>query len=365
MCKINILYHTCRHRLEHTYSSCRGLKKVAPDSSTPACRKTPSLWINTSHKCGNCSRADAEEDVYRELGLTRNQPLTETEQTTLDERLAEAVRNIPTTNWRLPAPPVYGRRPSQSRSVTPRKASLLRMEVMAEDISGPEAWESNIVPASEDFIPIYETVCNGWSFELTPETKSLAEELEEDAAELGTEVESDQDEDDYDQSEEDEGEPEVDGELRMYEGDDMLLLAHQTPLPLDPEVDGVHDDRHAEGRTSPPTTADDTPMSAQQYDIFSTEAANSHLKIFLDTASSSTDSQHLSVLEREAQHAESTVEKGKLPHSQSPRVTKPYGPSLQPAGDNRVRYWYKQHKSGSSNDKNEVGCWELISVALA
>jgi hypothetical protein len=50
----------------------------------------------------------------------------------------------------------------------------LREQVKPEDACGPEAWEDNVV------LPVYEAVANGWNFEWTSETKSLAEELAED-----------------------------------------------------------------------------------------------------------------------------------------------------------------------------------------
>jgi hypothetical protein len=360
MCKITVMLYTCRHRIEHTWSSCRGQKKVALDSSMPACRKNPTLYTNASHKCGPCSRTDAEEETYREMGLTREQDLTEAQQTELDERLAEAICNIPTTNWRAPAPPVYGRRPSQSRSVTRRRRSLLSHGVKAEDIGGPAAWESSVVPDSGDFVPVYETVCGGgWDYEWPPETKSLAEEVAEDSAARGTEVKEDQGEEDQDASEEEES---GDVELGVYEGDDLLLLAQQTPLPLDLEVDDWYDDHHTECESNLPTTAIDSPMPVQ-HDIVSADSANLIPETALDTASSALTAENLRVLESYSQAVESPMEGSNTPSNRS-RVTTPYSRAWQLAGDSKVhRYWYRQHKSGSPDSKSKVGCWELVSVA--
>ena len=66
----------------------------------------------------------------------------------------------------------------------------------AEDIG----WENSVVPDSGDFVPVYEKVCGGgWDCEWPPETKSLAEELAEDAAERGMEDDWDQDQEDHGQ----------------------------------------------------------------------------------------------------------------------------------------------------------------------
>jgi hypothetical protein len=380
MCKITVMLYTCRHRIEHTWSSCRGQKKVALDSIKPACRKPPTLSTHASHKCGPCSRADAEEDVYHKMGFTREQDLTEAQQTELDERLAEAISNIPTTNWRAPAPPVYGRRPSGSRSATRRSGSLLSQEVKAEDIGGPEAWESKVVPDSGDFVPVYETVCGGgWDSEWPSETKSLAEEIAEDSAERGTEVEDDQDQDDQDQDDQDQdgqdqddqyqddqdqeedgqdGEGQADGELGVYEGDDLLLLAQQTPLPLDLEV---YDNHNSECDPSSPATAVDTLMPTQSETI-SADAANPIHEIVLDNASSALTAENLRVLESYSQSAESPIE-GNNTQWNTSRVTTPYARAWQLAGDSKLRYWYRQRKSCSPDSKPKVGCWELVSVA--
>ena len=349
------MLYTCRHRIEHTWSSCRGQKKVALDSIQPACRKPPTLSTHASHKCGPCSRADAEEDVYHKMGFTREQDLTEAQQMELDERLAEAISNIPTTNWRAPAPPVYGRRPSGSRSVTRRRGSLLSQEVKAEDIGGPEAWESKVVPDSGDFVPVYETVCGGgWDSEWSSETKSLAEEIAEDSAERCTEVEDDQDQEEDGQD----GEGQAAGELGVYEGNDLLLLAQQTPLPLDLEV---YDNHNSECDPSSPATAVDTLMPTQPETI-SADAANPIHEIALDTASSALTAENLRVLESYSQSAESPIE-GNNTQWNTSRVTTPYARAWQLAGDSKLRYWYRQRKSGSPDSKPEVGCWELVSVA--
>ena len=294
------------------------------------------------------------------MGFTREQDLTEAQQTELDERLAEAISNIPTTNWRAPAPPVYGRRPSGSRFVTRRRGSLLSQEVKAEDIGGPEAWESKVVPDSGDFVPVYETVCGGgWDSEWSSETKSLAEEIAEDSAERGTEVEDDQDQDDQDQEEDgQDGEGQAAGELGVYEGNDLLLLAQQTPLPLDLEV---YDNHNSECDPSSPATAVDTLMPTQPETI-SADAANPIHEIALDTASSALTAENLRVLESYSQSAESPIE-GNNTQWNTSRVTTPYARAWQLAGDSKLRYWYRQRKSGSPDSKPEVGCWELVSVA--
>jgi hypothetical protein len=229
--------------------------------------------------------------------------------------------------------------------VTRRRRSLLSQEVKAEDIGGPAAWESSVVPDSGDFVPVYETVCGGgWDCEWPPETKSLAEEVAEDSAARGTEVKDDQDEQDQDASEEEES---GDVELGVYDGDDLLLLAQHTPLPLDLEVDNCYDDQHTECESNQPTTAVDTLMPVQR-DIISAAGANTIPETALDTASSALTAENLRALESYSQSAGSPIK------GSNPRVTTPY--SIR-------RYWYRQHKSGSPESKPKVECWELVSVA--
>lgn len=361
MCKIYRTYHTCGHRIEHTWSACRGMIKN-PDSSVPACLKYASFSTHASHKCGNCYRKDEEDKVYHELGFTRDQELADDQQATLNERLTEATHNIPTTNWRPVPPPVYGRRPSGSRSVTLRKSSLLSRVVKPEDVVGPDAWES--VPVSDGPVPVYQTVWGGWDFVWTPETKSLVEEITEDAAKRGEEVQSDQDEFDQDESYQDWGDQdgpnqdeiegdeiegdEIEGD---EEGDDLLLLAQQTPLPLDPEVDNMYDDHYSERESSLPTMALDAPMPIQDDILTNT------------TLETTPTTQHPPALGNGHQPAESTIEDNDTTTSQPSRPTRPHGPSYQLTGDSNLIYWYRQTRRGLFECRNEVGCWELVSAA--
>ena len=227
MCKITITLYTCNHDIKHIWSHCRGQIKEGPNTDVPAChQKGYNLRVRDSHKCGECTRADAMGQIRRTLGITA---LAEADQTELDKRFAaEVFRTIPSTNWNVPAPVVYGRKPSQSRSVSRRKGSLLRYEVKAEDVSGPEAWESNIVPDSGDFVTVYAEVSSGWDVEWPVETKSLAEELAEDAAERGME------EHDWDQDQEDQDGEGQDEEDQSEEDDGAVsythLRAHETRM---------------------------------------------------------------------------------------------------------------------------------------
>jgi len=365
MCKITKTVYTCGHGMKHTWSHCRGQIKEGLDSDVPACKETYELHVRNSHRCGSCTRADVEVEIRLDMGVTC---LTEAQQTEFDNQLVEVFRNIPTSNWRAPAPPVYGRKPSQSRSITRRKGSLLRQEVKAEDVGGPEAWESNIVPASEDFVSVYETVCSGWDVEWPSETKSLTEELAEDAAERGMDAEDvqDQDQDEQDGEVQDEaeldGSEQDDGKLGMCEEGDLLLLAQQTPLPLD----DTRDNHYTESGSSPPTTVVDTLMLQ---DITSADNVNTTFEATLDTATANLSTQPPLVLESDAQPAKSITKCSNRLPSQSPRVMNPYGPTSQLGigGGTKVRYWYrqhKQHKFDSPKGQPEIGCWELVTVSL-
>lgn len=173
MCRITGYRYTCDHQIEHVWSACRGQIKATKDSNTPACLKSPSLYIRIATKCGSCSRADAEAAIHRNH-------LNATSQTSeSDEILKQQLSaiKIPTTNWCPPPSPVYSRKPSQKRLQHRRSHSLLREEVKAEDTCGPEAWEDNVVLA------VYQPVADGWNWEWTAETKSLADEIAEDAVE--------------------------------------------------------------------------------------------------------------------------------------------------------------------------------------
>jgi hypothetical protein len=204
MCKISVYEYTCKHRIQHVWSACRGQVKVAKDSNHPACQKSPSLYVKTTNLCGSCSRAEAEQNIRRELDIANNSAET---QETLERRIADVVNRIPTSNWRPVPSPVYNHRPSQKRLQSRRKHSLLREEVKAEDMCGPEAWEDNVV------LPVYEAVDYGWDYEVTPDTKSLADEIAEDKAERSEEEKDEPDEEERDEADEEER-CEADGEER-------------------------------------------------------------------------------------------------------------------------------------------------------
>ncbi|KAM0716285.1 hypothetical protein Q7P37_007730 [Cladosporium fusiforme] len=179
MCKITHYRYACGHHIQHVWSSCRGRIK---SGSISVCQKSPSINLNIKGKCGSCTRHRHEAQIRQELQITsaiEDATLSPSQQALLDTRLRELSTQIPTNNWRQPSSPTYSRRPSNKRSGgAPRKTSLLRCEVKAEDACGPEAFES------DDFVPdtarVYETVSWGWDYERTPETKSLADEISED-----------------------------------------------------------------------------------------------------------------------------------------------------------------------------------------
>jgi hypothetical protein len=205
MCKISVYEYTCKHRIQHVWSACRGQVKVAKDSNHPACQKSPSLYVKTTNLCGPCSRTEAEQNIRRELDIANNSAET---QETLGRRIADVVNRIPTSNWRPVPSPVYNRRPSQKRLQSRRRHSLLREEVKAEDMCGPEAWEDNVV------LPVYEAVDYGWDYEVTPDTKSLADEIAEDKAERSEEEKDEPDEEERDEADEEERD-EADGEEKV------------------------------------------------------------------------------------------------------------------------------------------------------
>jgi hypothetical protein len=199
MCKISVYEYTCKHRIQHVWSACRGQVKVARDSDRPACQKSPSLYVKTTNQCGSCLRAEAEQNIRHEQDIANASAET---QATLEKRISDILNRIPTSNWRPVPSPVYSRRPSQKRSQSRRRHSLLREEVKAEDMCGP-AWEDNVVPS------VYEAVDDGWDYEVTPETKSLADEIAEDRAERGVE---DKDEPDEEETDDADGEEDVEAD---------------------------------------------------------------------------------------------------------------------------------------------------------
>jgi hypothetical protein len=232
MCRITEYRYTCTHHIVHVWSACRGQVKATKPSKTPACQKTPRLCIRLATKCGSCLRSEAERKLRRTLTWTTDHQPTEIIESILQERLNEIATQIPTTNW-CPLPsPVYGRKPSQKRLLTPRKHSLLREQVKPEDACGPEAWEDNVV------LPVYEAVANGWNFEWTSETKSLAEELAEDleAAKYASGEEEDEVDENNDLWEADE----------EAEGDDGAEIDDE--VEIDDEADG--DDKEEEKSTN-------------------------------------------------------------------------------------------------------------------
>lgn len=146
--------------------------------------------------------------MRRALSETNNQS-TEGLESILSETLAKLANQIPTTNWRPLPSPAYTRKPSQKRVHTVRKTSLLRNEFKPEDACGPEAWEDNLVPV------VYEAVEDGWNYPWTAETKSLAEELAEDAERKKAKMRGDDWEADLGGDDEDDDE----GAERDMEGD--------------------------------------------------------------------------------------------------------------------------------------------------
>jgi hypothetical protein len=195
MCKITAFEYTCEHRIKHVWSACRGQVKVAKDSDHPACQKSPSLYVKTTNICGSCSRAQAEQTLRRELDIASQSADI---QASLEQRISDHIKRIPTSNWRPLPSPVYNRKPSQKRLQSRRRHSLLREEVKPEDACGPETWEGNIV------LPVYEAVDDGWNYEVTPDTKSLADEIAEDSRERGQEEKDEQDDEDDDEAIEEE-----------------------------------------------------------------------------------------------------------------------------------------------------------------
>ena len=219
MCRITDFEYTCEHHIQHVWSACRGKVKVTKDSNTPACRKLPSIYARLATKCGSCNRADAEKKLRRDLTETTKQSTAEEFETILSEQVKILATQIPTTNW-CPLPsPVYTRKPSQKRMRTPRKTSLLRNEFRPGDVCLPKAWEDNVVSQ------VYEAVVDGWNFPWTAETKSLADELAEDAErrkeEIGDEEGGfgDENEDDGEVEENVEGEDDEGGE-QEFGGED-------------------------------------------------------------------------------------------------------------------------------------------------
>lgn len=129
--------------------------------------------------------------------------------------MADVNARIPIANWRSVTTPEYGRKPSEKRPAVARRTSLLREEVLPEETCGPADWEGNVV--GDDRVAVYETVCSGWDWEWTDETKRLEDEVSEDRVERveGMEVEDEDEDEDFEQAEccEGEGEVEVDGEV--------------------------------------------------------------------------------------------------------------------------------------------------------
>jgi len=216
MCRITDYQYTCKHHIQHTWSTCRGQIKADKDSNSnaPACQKLPSLYTKLATKCGSCCRAEAEQTLRRTL-IKPNDQSPEAFELILQGRLSETNKQIPTTNWRLLPSPVYSRKPSQKRTHTLRKNSLLRNEFKPEEVGGPEAWEDNVV------LPVYEAVEDGWNYPWTAETKSLADELKEDEERRKKEMKDDGREEDLGgDDDDDEAEEDVEDVEEDSGGDD-------------------------------------------------------------------------------------------------------------------------------------------------
>jgi len=251
MCNITDYQYTCKHHIQHVWSACRGQIKATKDSNTPACQKSPSLYVNYLTICGSCARAEAEQKLRRDLKESDHDS-TESFESAIQGRLAEIATRIPTTNWRQLPSPVYGRKPSQKRLHTLRKHSLLRVEVKSEDMGGPEAWEDNVVLAT------YEAVSDGWDFEWTSETKSLAEELAEDQELAKARAKGKKDEE-AENDVEMEGDAEAEEDAEAEDDDEIAESEDSTPSASHDviEVDGSDDNFPSEPPEATKTDVDE------------------------------------------------------------------------------------------------------------
>ena len=226
-----------------------GRIKETKDSNFLACKKRPSLYAFFATKCGSCTRTEAEQNIRRALTETNTQPTEEIEPI-LSEKLAKLATQIPTTNWRPLPSPSYNRKPSQKRIHGLRKTSLLRNEFKLEDACGPEAWEDNVV------LPVYEAVEDGWNFTWTAETKSLAEELEEDAERKKAKMKGDDWEQDL--GDDDDDDVEAEGDMDCDEEALGSEAEAEGGIEGDEEVLGGGDEAEEESNDKSPSETQET-----------------------------------------------------------------------------------------------------------
>jgi hypothetical protein len=327
MCKITRFEYTCHHPIKHVWSACRGQKKVTRDSNISACMKYASMYVNIPTKCGSCIRTEAEESIRRELNITDD--LVAATDEVFQQRLAEICRRIPTTNWRTLASPVYSRKPSQKRLETPRRHSLLSREVKPEDACGPDIWEGNVVS------PAYEAMADGWDFEWTSDTESLADELAEDRTERDEDerddVDGDADFDDWAES----------GQTQASEADDDHVEVEEAEA-IDAE-DAAAAVIEVEGMEL--LTANGTGvMEAKGADVEveCTDVALAEQHITTSPGASGTPSLTISTC-----------------HTTSTRSARP--PVIS-AIDSGVHYWFQLQENGAPGGKPKTQKWELVTV---
>lgn len=183
MCNIiKIRYAICKHSIHHTWSACRGHAKW-PGTKYAACVKSSSICLYISGECGQCVKDRHQRAIMRELKLSRVPTAEEYDE--VDRLMIPIKKRFPTNNvWFAPLPPNYGRYGAK-RSKTKRTKSLLSQEWNIDEIELPPAWESIIVGSSDGPTTVYETDSSEWDWEQTPGTKSLSEEIAENAAQSG------------------------------------------------------------------------------------------------------------------------------------------------------------------------------------
>ena len=196
-----------------------------------------------------------------------NQQSTEDFESTLNERLAEITKQIPTTNWRPLPSPVYTRKPSQKRVRTVRKTSLLRNEVKPEDACGPEAWEDNVV------LPVYEAVEDGWNYPRTAETKSLAEELAEYAEREKAKMKGD----DWEQDLGGDDDDDVEAEEDLHCGEEALGSEGEAEGGIEGDEEVLGGEGEAEGEAE--EESNDKSPSEPQETIEAEEASEGSVKV--------------------------------------------------------------------------------------
>lgn len=172
MCKTRAITYKCKHTFDFRLSTCRGtFTTQAKPHKDPkaACSSNASLTFRSKKKCGNCQLSKAEKDLEKSIPDPKTTSTWDSwelheAQADHDEELWALKKRFPDKRYAKLA------RPERGRPATQLRGSMLRQEVMPEEVV--ERWSS-----------VQVVVGTGWGDWDAGDYPSLADEIAEREAE--------------------------------------------------------------------------------------------------------------------------------------------------------------------------------------